>query len=90
MDNVDKLKVAELRSELESRGLDTKGTKPILVKVRLFDIFIKVTYYIRTIMAQYYVALLLIELHAPFRLFGDFSIVSNLQIFGFFKRILFL
>ena len=32
--DVDKLKVAELRTELESRGLDTKGTKPILVKVR--------------------------------------------------------
>ncbi|XP_022332049.2 uncharacterized protein LOC111129853 isoform X2 [Crassostrea virginica] len=27
-----KLKVAELREELKSRGLDTKGTKPILVK----------------------------------------------------------
>ncbi|XP_061172506.1 heterogeneous nuclear ribonucleoprotein U-like isoform X2 [Saccostrea echinata] len=27
-----KLKVAELREELKSRGLDTKGTKPVLVK----------------------------------------------------------
>ena len=27
-----KLKVAELREELKWRGLDTKGTKPILVK----------------------------------------------------------
>ena len=29
--DVDKLKVAELRAELSKRGLDTKGTKPILV-----------------------------------------------------------
>lgn len=29
--DVDKLKVAELRNELSKRGLDTKGTKPILV-----------------------------------------------------------
>lgn len=27
-----KLKVVELREELKSRGLDTKGTKPVLVK----------------------------------------------------------
>jgi len=32
MDNVDEMKVAELREELSARGLDTKGTKPILVK----------------------------------------------------------
>ena len=31
MENIDKLKVAELRAELSNRGLDTKGTKPILV-----------------------------------------------------------
>ena len=29
--DVDKLKVAELRTELSKRGLDTKGTKPILL-----------------------------------------------------------
>lgn len=27
-----KLKVAELRTELQSRGLDTKGTKAVLVR----------------------------------------------------------
>lgn len=31
-----KLKVVELRAELSSRGLDTKGNKPVLVK-RLKD-----------------------------------------------------
>jgi len=30
--DIDELKVAELRAELQSRGLDTKGTKPILVQ----------------------------------------------------------
>ena len=29
--DIEKLKVAELRAELSNRGLDTKGTKPILV-----------------------------------------------------------
>lgn len=27
-----KLKVAELRAELQTRGLDTKGNKPVLVE----------------------------------------------------------
>ena len=36
--DIDKLKVAELRAELQSRGLDTKGTKPILVQVKSFSI----------------------------------------------------
>lgn len=27
-----KLKVAELRAELQARGLDTKGNKPVLVE----------------------------------------------------------
>ena len=36
--DIDKLKVAELRAELQSRGLDTKGTKPILVQVKIFSI----------------------------------------------------
>ena len=31
IENVDKLKVAELRALLSSHDLDTKGTKPILV-----------------------------------------------------------
>lgn len=31
-----KLKVAELRAELQARGLDTKGNKPVLVE-RLRD-----------------------------------------------------
>ena len=31
IENVDKLKVAELRALLSSHELDTKGTKPILV-----------------------------------------------------------
>lgn len=30
--NVKKMKVAELRDELAARGLDTKGTKPVLLK----------------------------------------------------------
>jgi len=30
--NLEKMKVAELRDELEKRGLDTKGTKPFLVQ----------------------------------------------------------
>ena len=29
--DIDKLKVAELRTELSNRGLDTKGTKPVLL-----------------------------------------------------------
>ena len=36
--DVDKMKVAELRAALSERGLDTKGTKPILVS-RLKDFF---------------------------------------------------
>jgi len=32
MMNLEKMKVAELRDELEKRGLDTKGTKPFLVE----------------------------------------------------------
>lgn len=31
MENVDKMKVAELRAALSERGLDTKGTKPVLL-----------------------------------------------------------
>merc|ERR1712130_435775 len=34
----DKMKVAELRSALQERGLDTKGTKPVLV-ARLQEAF---------------------------------------------------
>ena len=30
--NIKKMKVAELREELQKRGLDTKGTKPVLLK----------------------------------------------------------
>jgi hypothetical protein len=30
--NIKKMKVAELRDELSKRGLDTKGTKPVLLK----------------------------------------------------------
>ena len=29
--NLEKMKVADLREELEKRGLDTKGTKPFLI-----------------------------------------------------------
>ena len=32
IENLDKMKVAELRDELAKLGLDTKGTKPILLK----------------------------------------------------------
>ena len=38
---VKKLKVAELRSELQSRGLDSKGNKPVLVE-RLLEAISKV------------------------------------------------
>lgn len=37
-----KLKVADLRNELSARGLDVKGTKPVLVK-RLKDALEKET-----------------------------------------------
>lgn len=38
--DLDKLKVAELRTELSSRGLDTKGTKPVLL-ARLREAILK-------------------------------------------------
>ena len=31
IENLDKMKVAELRAELAKLGMDTKGTKPILL-----------------------------------------------------------
>ena len=47
---IEKLKVADLRAALNGRGLDTKGTKPILVqrlKVRLLFHLVLNDFYVK-------------------------------------------